>query len=157
MTCCGSDKTITNSSKTFEKVSNWIDDADAIYDLKKILCGTVPGISVLQFYEGNGVSTEQQQTDVTRSIVDFFHMKQIKMDPKLMQSSAKSIVELFPTEVPATYYIPRFNNKKPSSKIYDRYFSNTYNKYNTILYTYVFTTDISTLLIKESRTKWSKR
>lgn len=153
MTCCGSDKTITNSSKSFEKVSNWIKDADAIYDLKEILCGTVPGKCVLQFYERNGFLADQQQTDVTRSIVDFFHMKQIKMDPKLMESSAKSIVDLFPTEVAATYYIPRHNNKKPSGKIYDRYFSNTYNKYNTIKYTYEFSTDISTLLTKESRTK----
>ncbi|XP_071056748.1 uncharacterized protein [Onthophagus taurus] len=44
-----------------------------------------------------------------------------KITADVFEKYAKSIVELFPSEIQTIYYTPRKNKKNPSGKLYDRY------------------------------------
>lgn len=117
---------MTNSSST---VSHWLqNDCESTFDLKEVLSTSVAGQDVLQKYESKIHLNEQDQSVISRIIVDYFILKNIKMQPSHMLMVSKSIVALFPTEVGATYYIPRQNKKKPSGKIFDRYFNSMYKR-----------------------------
>lgn len=94
-------------------------------DLKNVLSSTIAGQDILDNFAINKVLREADQTIIARLVVEQYQLRHMKMDPSIMRRAAKAIVELFPTEVEATYYIPRSQNIRPSGKLYDRYF-NTY-------------------------------
>lgn len=105
---------MTNSSST---VSHWLqNDCESTFDLKEVLSTSVAGQDVLQKYESKIHLNEQDQSVISRIIVDYFILKNIKMQPSHMLMVSMPIVALFPTEVGATYYIPRQNKKKTIRK-----------------------------------------
>lgn len=137
MTCCGSDQTLsvvskwisTCGSQTPCSSNSSVSMASPVeFNLEEILKKTVSGEDIIKKYKEKQILTDADQNTISRVIVDYFQLHNIKMDPKVMAKVAKDIKVIFPNEIESTYYIPRNKGKNPSGKIYDRYFNSGYKR-----------------------------
>ncbi|KAG5666861.1 hypothetical protein PVAND_014869 [Polypedilum vanderplanki] len=82
------------------------------------------------FYEKNKRLEESHRKDISRVVISNILAinNQTLIEPKQFKYLAHLIVQIYPTEIAATYYIPGLKKKNPAGKLYSQY-----NNYRTKL------------------------
>ena len=77
-----------------------------LQQLKGLLHNSETGRRIIASYKQTTVLNDKQRSKLCDIIVTSMEDRSIRMDDRLAELIAKTIIELFPTEVLTTYYIP---------------------------------------------------